>query len=463
MEDTSREREAGEFKSEVDEVPWLTLSDLIDGGSSTDVQAFIDRLSPAETALSVSRLDAARQETLLKLLSAEDVAEMLVDLPDEQAADLLADLPAREAAEIVDFLAPDEQADILANVGTREAEAILRELPLEEAARTREILSYAKDTAGALMSTEFVMFEEHCSVDQVLSHLREKAGTYSDYEVQYAYVTKSRQLTGVLRLRDLLLSRGSTPIRDLMIREPVFVRTGATLPDLITLFAEHQGYFGVPVVEPDGRLVGVVRRKSVQEAQGEQAQSLFLKFSGIVGGEEYRSMPFRERAFRRLAFLAPNILLNIVAASVIALYQDIIQAAVVLAVFLPIISDMSGCSGNQAVAVSIRELSLGLIRPGEYVRVFAKEAWVGLVNGAILGALLGTVAVLWQGDMTLGLVVGSALALNTLLSVLIGGSMPLLLRRLGADPALASMPILTTVTDMCGFFFVLSFAQATLA
>jgi magnesium transporter len=150
------------------------------------------------------------------------------------------------------------------------------------------------------------------------------------------------------------------------------------------------------------------------------------------------------------------------AASVIALYQDVIQAAVVLAVFLPIISDMSGCSGNQAVAVSIRELSLGLIRPGEFLRVFAKEAWVGVANGVVLGGLLGFVAVIWQGDTTLGVVVGAALALNTLLSVLIGGSMPLLLKRLGVDPALASMPLLTTVTDMCGFFFVLSFAQAML-
>ncbi len=462
MVDTSRDRPAGEFRPDTEEVPWLTLADLIDEGSGAEVQAFIDRLSPAETALAVSRLDPARQESLLKILSAEDVAEMLVDLPDEQAADLLGDLSAKDAAEIVDFMESNEQADILANVGSREVEAILREMPHEEAARTREILAYARDTAGALMNTEFVVFEEQRTVDAVLSHLREKADTYSDYEVQYAYVTRSGLLTGVLRLRDLLLSRGQTQIRDIMIKEPVRVLTGATLSDLVQLFESHPGFIGVPVVEPLGQLVGVVRRKTVQEAQGEQAKSLFLKFSGIVGGEEYRSLPVHQRALRRLAFLAPNIVLNMVAASVIAMYQETILAVVALAVFLPIISDMSGCAGNQAVAVSIRELSLGLIRPGEYLRVFSKEAWVGLANGAVLGALLGLVAVLWSGDAILGMVVGSALALNTLLSVLIGGSMPLLLKRLGADPALASMPLLTTVTDMCGFFFVLSFAKAAL-
>lgn len=461
MEDTSK-RTTPEYRPDVDEVPWLMLADLIDEGSGAEVQAFIESLSPAETALAVSRLDGARQEALLKILSAENVAEMLVDLPDEQAADLLSDLPAREAAEIVDFMAPAEQADILSNVSTREAEAILRELPDDDAALTREILSYDEDTAGALMSTEYVVFEENHTVDEVLSHLRENADTYSDYEVQYAYVTQATLLTGVLRLRDLLLSPGATSISKFMIREPVSVRVGATLMELTGLFESHPGFIAVPVVEPDGRLVGVVRRRSVQAAQGEQAQSLFLKFSGIVGGEEFRSMPWVQRSARRLAFLAPNIVLNIAAASVIAAYQDVLQSAVVLAVFLPIISDMSGCAGNQAVAVSIRELSLGLIRPGEFLRVFSKEAWVGLANGLMLGALLGLVAMLWKGDPTLGLVVGSALALNTLLSVLIGGSMPLLLKRLGADPALASMPLLTTITDMCGFFFVLSFAQAAL-
>lgn len=462
MEDTQRDRSSGEFRPDMDEVPWLTLADLIDEGSGAEVQAFIDRLSPAETALAVSRLDPARQESLLKILSAEDVAEMLVELPDEQAADLLGDLSAKDAAEIVDFMAPDEQADILANVGTRGAEAILREMPVEEAARTREILSYARDTAGALMNTEFVVFEEHHTVDEVLSHLREKADTYSDYIVQYAYVAKSGHLTGVLRLRDLLLSRAATPIRDIMIKDPIRVRTGATLNELVQIFEAHPGFVGVPVIEPQGQLVGVVRRRTVQETQGEHAQSLFLKFSGIVGGEEYRSMPLVQRAARRLAFLAPNIVLNMIAASVIALYQETLMAAVALAVFLPIISDMSGCAGSQAVAVSIRELSLGLIRTREYVRILSKEAWVGLANGIILGAVLGLVAFLWTGDSTMGVVVGSALALNTLLGVLVGGSMPLLLKSLGVDPALASMPLLTTVTDMCGFFFVLSFAQATL-
>jgi magnesium transporter len=173
-------------------------------------------------------------------------------------------------------------------------------------------------------------------------------------------------------------------------------------------------------------------------------------------------MPLFNRAGRRLSWLSINIVLNIIAASVIALYQDTLTAVITLAVFLPMVSDMSGCSGNQAVAVSMRELALGLVRPGELFWVLAKEARVGMINGMVLGLLLGGVAYFWKGNPWLGLVVGGALAANTLVSVLLGGMLPLVLKKIKLDPALVSSPLLTTVTDMCGFFFVLSFAAAIL-
>jgi magnesium transporter len=131
-------------------------------------------------------------------------------------------------------------------------------------------------------------------------------------------------------------------------------------------------------------------------------------------------------------------------------------------VFLPIVSDMSGCSGNQAVAVSLRELALGIVKPFEFVRVWLKESTVGLINGAALGVLLGCVAWLWKGNPYLGLVVGGALFLNTIVAVSVGGVVPLLLKRFHVDPAVASGPLLTTITDMCGFFLVLSLATAML-
>jgi magnesium transporter len=265
----------------------------------------------------------------------------------------------------------------------------------------------------------------------------------------------------VLRIRDLILTSGDVNLRDIMIPEPVRVRVDASLEELQATF-ERRAWFGLPVVDDAGVIVGVVRRASVEAALARKGNRLFLKFSGIIGGEEFRSMPTRERVRRRLSWLSINILLNLVAASVIAYYQDTLAAAIALAVFLPMISDMSGCSGNQAVAVSIRELSLGLVRPSEIARVMGKEIGVGLLNGLALGLLLGGAALLWKGNLFLGLVVGVALAANTVVSVCMGGLLPLVLKRVRLDPALVSSPMLTTVTDMCGFFLVLSLATVFL-
>ena len=175
-----------------------------------------------------------------------------------------------------------------------------------------------------------------------------------------------------------------------------------------------------------------------------------------------RARGFRVRSRRRLAWLSANIILNIIAASVISAYEETLAAVIAIAVFLPMVSDMSGCSGNQAVAVTMRELALGLARPSDALRVWRKEVVVGLINGVALGLLIGLVAWVWKGNPYLGLVIGIALALNTLIAVSIGGVVPLLLKRFGQDPAVASGPLLTTVTDMAGFFLVLSLATVFL-
>jgi magnesium transporter len=183
------------------------------------------------------------------------------------------------------------------------------------------------------------------------------------------------------------------------------------------------------VVDAAGVIAGVVTRQEVREATVDHQTEDYLRSSGILGGEELRSMPMLVRSGRRFAWLGPNIVLNLIAASVNAMYEDTLQAVIALAVFLPIVSDMSGCSGNQAVAVSIQELTLGLIRPTEFIRIVWKEGILGIVNGFVLGCLLGSIAGLWKGNVYLGLVIGGALFLNTILSVLLGGVVPLILKR----------------------------------
>ncbi|MGD9149519.1 MAG: magnesium transporter, partial [Desulfobacterales bacterium] len=356
----------------------------------------------------------------------------------------------------------DQQVRLLRKIGEENAEAILEEIKPHKVKKIRKLMSYAENTAGAMMITHYLAYDSHQTVETVLDDLRHHGEQYSDYDIQYAYVVSATgKLVGVLRLRDLLMTPKNRRIDEVMVKEPLSVNVNTPLRDLRDFFIQYN-FLGVPVVGDDGSLVGIVRSSTVREETNRRTNQVFLKFAGIVGGEEFRSMPLLKRSSRRLSWLSINIILNIIAASVIALYQDTLEKAIVLAVFLPIISDMSGCSGNQAVAVSIRELTLGLVRPRELIRVLSKESAIGIVNGIVLGVLLGGAALLWKGNPYLGLVVGVSLAANTFVAVSFGGLVPLILRGMRTDPALASGPLLTTITDMCGFFFVLSFASVML-
>ncbi len=442
--------------------PWLEIQSLLAVGDAAAVEEFVERLASSELSLAISRLSEDERSQLLTILPSKMAADVVEQIPNVQAAELFERLDAVQAAAIIDELPSSEQADLLGDLDDEDANAILRHMDPEEAADARRLYHYEDDVAGGLMVTEFLQIAQDSSVEQVVQELRANADEYSDYDIQYGYVVDQVQrLTGVLRMRDLLLARGQTKIANLMITHPLSVPDHAPLEELIEFFDSH-GFLGVPIVDPQGALVGVVQRSAVDEAAADKQDLDYLKSQGIVGGEEIRSLPTWLRAKRRLSWLSVNILLNVMAASVIAVFQDTLSAVIALAVFLPIISDMSGCSGSQAVAVSLRELSLGLVRTNELLRVWLKELAVGLINGVALGLLISLVAMLWKGNPYLGLVVGTALALNTVVAVSIGGLIPLILKRFRIDPAIAAGPILTTITDMCGFFFVLGLATLML-
>ena len=429
-----------------------------------DVRALehqLDALDAREIARAVCELSDHEQAELLTVLPPSSAAEVLDDLPDAEAIEVVGLLEPDTAASILHEMPSDDQADVVAALKEGQAEAVLEAMEPGEAALLRELASYPPTSAGGLMATEVVVFRSDSLVGDVLQRLRQDAERLRQLDVQYAYVTDGpRKLVGVLRLRDLLFAADGVAIERIMLRNPISVQADVDLQDLEQLFAEH-AFLGVPVTNDTEELLGVVSRTAIEEATLDQAASDFRRSLGVVE-EEIRSMPTLRRSRLRLSWLSINILLNVVAASVIAMYQDTLSQVIALAVFLPIISDMSGCSGNQAVAVSMRELTLGLVEPFEVLRVWSKEVAVGLLNGAALGGLLGSVAWIFSGNAWLGLVVAVALAGNTLIAVLIGGALPLVLKRRGVDPALASGPILTTITDMFGFFLVLSIATALL-
>lgn len=451
------------------------IGEIVDSGDVDSAHQFLRALPPGESARVMTQLPEADQVAFVNVLSKSDAADLMESLPELQAAQILSAMSAEQAAQIFDQMNSDEQVDLLDQLPEEQSEAILEEMQPAEAENVRFLAQYDHDCAGGLMNMEYLSYRDDLFVDDVLADLRKHADDYAAYNVQYIYVVSSKgadpapelagdsegRLVGVLPLRDLVLAPRQNRISQLMIRNPTSVRDLTKLNDLQHIF-DAKPLFGLPVVDAAGLLVGVVRRSDIEQASEEQTGRMFLKFAGILGGEELRSLPLSVRSARRLSWLSLNIVLNVIAASVIALYEETLSAVIALAVFLPMVSDMSGCSGNQAVAVSTRELVLGVIRPRDWLYVFKKEALLGLVNGLALGVLLGLVAWIWKGMPALGLVVGGALACNTLIAVCLGSLIPLTLKGVKLDPALASGPILTTLTDMCGFFLVLSFAQLML-
>ena len=441
---------------------WERLRELIDSQNAAQLTPFIETLSPSETARAISRLDEKEQQILFSLLSPEDAADTIEDMPDAQAADLVEDMPSAQAAAILEELSSDHLVDVLGEMDEDASDAILAKMGKEDAKEARMLLEYDPNCAGGLMISEFLVYKTDQTINDVLNDLQINRNEYIDYHVQYFYVVdQTDKLVGVLRMHDMLFPTRGAHLNQIMLSSPLCVSHNASLMELDDFFEEHN-LLGAPVVDDSGRLVGVVLPNAIEEAINKRKTKTFLRLSGIIGGEEFRTMPLLSRSGRRLSWLSLNIVLNIIAASVIALYQETLAAVITLAVFLPMVSDMSGCSGNQAIAVSMRELSLGLVRPTELIWVLAKEAKIGIINGLVLGLLLGGVAFFWKGNPWLGIVVGGALAANTLVSVTLGGMLPLVLKKLKVDPALVSSPLLTTVTDMCGFFFVLSFAAAVL-
>ncbi|MGJ8653113.1 MAG: magnesium transporter [Opitutaceae bacterium] len=435
------------------------LKEAIDSGDIESIVKAVLEIPSGELAFSVSRLSEAEQQRLFEGLTAEEAAGLLEHLNEIQTISIVEEMNPQRAAAVVEELPSEERADILKELDSEDSEAILSHMQTSDALDARRLMNFEEGTAGSVMYSEMLIYKMDVTASEILENLRANYATYSDFEVQYAYIVgKRKKLVGVLPVRNLLFAPGDKTAKEMMIPNPVTVSADATLAELEDIFDKHN-FLGLPVVDASGALLGVTDKASVSEGMEERSAEDLLKVTGLMGREEIRSMPLQQRSTRRLSWLSINIVLNMISASVIAMHEDTLQAVIALAVFLPIISDMSGCSGNQAVGVSLRELSLGLLKPTEFLRVFYKESTLGLINGVCLGLILGTLATIWKSNLYLGLVVGSALMLNTIIAVCVGGLVPLLLKWRNQDPALASGPILTTVTDMCGFLLVLTLAS----
>ena len=445
--------------------PVEQLEELVAADAPQPVVEFLRDLAPEDTPYTISHLSEDVRTQMFSMLATSEpelAADLMEHFDDVHAAEIVGELEAALAAAIVDEMDSDEQADVLAEMSDRDAEAILGEMTPEEAIDTRRRMRYDDDTAGGLMITEYLAYSGSMPVEQVADDLREHSVKYGEFEVRYVYATHlDGRLEGVVPMRELVMTPRGTPLGKLAIPDPDYVTVDAHVDELEDLF-DRIDLSAVPVVDEAEQLVGVVQRAAVQEARGEQAEQDLAKFGGILRGEELRSMPAGTRVLRRLMYLVPIGALLMVSASVINLFIKTVEEVPVLAMFLPVVSGLCGSGGGQAVAVSMREISLGLIKPADLKRVLLKEAAVAAMGGAALGLLLCVFIGLWRGDFLLGAVIGVSLPAVMVVAKGTGGCVPLVLRKLGLDPAMASVPVVTTVVDLVGFLVVLVLATLLL-
>ncbi len=423
-------------------------------------------LPPEDTPYTISHLDEGDRTRFFELLTRADAdlaADLLEHFDDAHAAEMMAELEPATAALLVDAMDSDEQADVLAELDEEDAHAILEAMAPEEAFDLRQRLTYDEDTAGGLMIVEYLAYHDSDNVEDVVADLRANHTLYNEYEVRYVYtLDDAGQLTGAVPMRSLVMSGRGTPLRSIAIQTPVTVNVDTPVEDLEDLF-DRVDFSAIPVLDADRKLVGVVQRAAVQEHRSEAAEEDLARSRGIIGGEELRTMPAPNRAFRRLVFLLPILGLTMVSASVIAFYEQTIADAPNLAKFLPVVAGLCGSSGGQAVAVSMREISLGLIRVGDVKWVIGKELASAIIVGSVLGLILFVAGWVWDGHWEMGAVVGLSAPMVMLFATAVGGSVPVLLKGIGLDPAMISGPAVQTLIDLVAFFTVLTLATVLLA
>ncbi len=419
------------------------------------------KLHPADLADHLQRLPAEDARALIQQLPNPVAAAALAEVEKERLPELMADFTATQLAEYFQRLPAADAADLLQGLPTGRRRDALAALSAECAESIRALLRYPEDSAGGIMSNRLIALRDDMTVEQARELLRAKAQSERQEDIAYLYVTDAEQrLVGIVSLRDLVFRRAERRLVEILNRDVKFARTTDDQEELARQF-EHYHYLGLPVVDGDGHLVGVVRASEALEIARKEATEDMQLLVGL-SGEERALTPWPVSMRRRLPWLFINLATAFLAAVVVGLFEETIAQWTALAIFLPIVAGQGGNAGMQTLTVLIRDMALGEMAPGDGRKALIKELVLGLVNGLAIGVVVGLVGWFWKGSAALGIVAGLAMFLNQLLAGLSGVLIPLTLKALRLDPALASSVFLTTVTDVAGFFFFLGLAQMAL-
>jgi len=431
-----------------------TVRDLLEGGRHERLAQTLEESHAADVAATLRDLPVPEQLTLFRLLNREQAGGVLAELDDQTLLELVRALDETEISGILDRMQPADAAQVIEELPEEQAEKVLDLMKEQQSEDVQELLEYGEKTAGRIMSPEVLAIHEYATVAQAIEHVRKAPGAKSARDLYL--VDDHDHLVGVLPLLRLLTADPATPVR-LLAREDVMTVTPDTDQEEAAKLVAKYDLVTLPVVDRDHRLLGVIAVDDVIDVIREEATEDIQRLAGAAGDETVFDPPravFRKRLLWRLINLGTAIL----AASVIGLFESSIQSLATLAIFMPIVASMGGIGTTQTATVVVRGLALGDMTSAHLWRVLKKESWLGLTTGIANAAVMAAIAYFWKGQILLALIIGTALVFNMLVAAVVGVTIPIALKTFRIDPAIASSVIITTFTDVFGFFSFLGLA-----
>lgn len=422
--------------------------------------------APADAADILEAIDTETATELIAELDAIEAAEILGELDEVLAAELLSELPEQNAADVLAEMQPEDAADVLAEVDDEATvENLLSLLGTEAADDIRQLLAFAPDSAGGLMTTDIAILPIGITAGEAIERLRRLHEELED--LSYVYIVDERaRLKGVLSFRHLVFNRPGVGLEEVMVHDPISVLVDTDREEVASIIQRYH-LFGVPVVDADGSLLGMVTSDTVLEAVQQEASEDFAVAVG-AGSEETSRSTVGESIRARLPWIGFDLIISSVVVLAVSRFQDILSTFTVLAALMPLVARVGGDAGAQSLAVVIRGLAADDLVGVSTGRVLRREATIGVFNGLAIGVASGFLAFALQvatgGEQParIGMVMAVAALANLVMAGVAGSGIPLILRRVGVDPALGSNLLLTTVTDLIGFAGFLAVATRLL-
>ncbi len=428
------------------------IEDLLEG-SEQELRLFLDELHPSEIAKILELLKDKKREILISLLPIEIASEAISEMdPESHPEKLLASLNTDLVTNIVEELSYDDATDIVSQLSEEKREEILENIDEEDATEIRKLLTYSEDSAGGLMSTEFIKINLAQNKRQALEEVANQSEEIENFYAIYVIDDQDR-LVGTLSLKNLIKAKPSVQIEALLDEDLVYVNAETDQEEVAQLLSQYN-LPGIPVVDKEMKLLGVISFDDVIDVLEEETTEDILKIAN-VSDEEELSGNWKDAIKSRVPWLMINTITAFIASSVVYFFQPTIQKITLLATFMPIIAGLGGNAGTQALAVTIRRISLNTLPDSKVLETIKKEVLVGIINGLVFGSVVSLVAVFNNHSPVLGIVVFLAMFGNLVIAGITGASVPIILEKLGFDPAVASSIILTAFTDTLGFLLIL--------